>query len=235
MAILKVARMGHPVLRKAADPIPPEEVGSAQVQQLIEDMLDTCEEYEGIGLAAPQVHFSVQLVILEIDDQGPTVWINPVLTPMSEELIYTFEGCLSVPGLRGMVARPASVKVQALDRDGEPVSLVLHGFPAVVAQHECDHLKGELYVDKVIPRTLTFLEEHQRFANWDSHLEDEDMTEEEPEETGEQDTPTEQPTEGHKVAGTELETQAVQPISSEAETVEWPSEQQQPPAESTDG
>ena len=84
MAILKVARMGHPVLRATAEAIPPEEITSAPVQQLIEDMLDTCEEYDGIGLAAPQVHFSVQVVILEIDDQGPTVWINPKLTPLTD-------------------------------------------------------------------------------------------------------------------------------------------------------
>ena len=137
MAILKVARMGHPVLRTPAEPIPVEEIPSLQVQQLIEDMLDTCEEYEGIGLAAPQVHFPLQLVILEVDDTGPTIWINPQLTPTTEELIFTFEGCLSVPGIRGLVGRPASVSVQALDRDGQPVEMELHGFPAVVAQHEC--------------------------------------------------------------------------------------------------
>ena len=173
MAILKVARMGHPVLRTPAEPVPEDEVRSVPVQQLIEDMLDTCEEYEGIGLAAPQVHFSVQLVILEIDDTGPTIWINPELTPLTDELVYTFEGCLSVPGLRGLVGRPASIRVNALNRHGDPIEQELHGFPAVVAQHECDHLSGTLYVDKVVPRTLTFLEEHSRFANWEQESEDE--------------------------------------------------------------
>jgi hypothetical protein len=107
-------------------------------------------------------------VILEVDDTGPTVWINPQLTPLTDELIYTFEGCLSVPEMRGMVGRPASVEVHALSRDGEPVHMELHGFPAVVAQHECDHLSGSLYVDKIVPKTLTFLEEHRRFANWEA-------------------------------------------------------------------
>jgi peptide deformylase len=178
MAILKVARMGHPVLRTPAEPIPPEEVSSLPVQQLIEDMLDTCDEYEGIGLAAPQVHFPVQVVILEIDEAGPTVWINPELTPLTDELIYTFEGCLSVPGLRGLVGRPASVAVKALDRQGQPIELELEGFPAVVAQHECDHLQGNLYVDKVVPRTLTFLEEHQRYASWGTEEEEDELEDE---------------------------------------------------------
>jgi peptide deformylase len=186
MAILKVARMGHPVLRTPAEPIPEEEIPSLQVQQLIEDMLDTCEEYEGIGLAAPQVHFPLQLVILEVDDTGPTIWINPQLTPTTEELIFTFEGCLSVPGIRGLVGRPASVSVHALDRDGQPVEMELHGFPAVVAQHECDHLQGTIYVDKAVPGSLTFLEEHRRFAHWN-----EEESEEEGEEEGD-DLPTDE-------------------------------------------
>jgi len=217
MAILKVARMGHPVLRKPASPIPPEEIGSPQVQQLIEDMLDTCEEYEGIGLAAPQVHFSVQLVILEVDDSGPTVWINPVLTPLTDELVYTFEGCLSVPGLRGLVGRPASVRVEALSATGEPIELELHGFPAVVAQHECDHLSGEIYVDKVVPRTLTFLEEHRRFADW----EPEDEADE-GEEIADGSAQILEPGEVSREAATEDFIGIPVPMGSEAETVEWP-------------
>lgn len=229
MAILKVARMGHPVLRAPAEAIPPEEVTSAPVQQLIEDMLDTCEEYDGIGLAAPQVHFSVQVVILEIDDQGPTVWINPKLTPLTDELIYTFEGCLSVPGLRGMVGRPGSIKVEALDRNGEAIEMVLHGFPAVVAQHECDHLMGELYVDKVVPQSLTFLEEHRRFSDWMTESDEEDVDEQSPE--AEVPTETTAPPIDPIPASNlpEFVTQQLQPVDPEEATADWP-----PTPESTD-
>ena len=180
MAILKVARMVHPVLRRVARPIDPAQVGSPRIQGLIRDMLDTVEEYEGAGLAAPQVHASVKMVVLTLDpDIGMEVWINPVVTPTTRDQVESYEGCLSVPGLRGRVRRTAEVHVEALDEHGMPVSLDLEGFPAVVAQHECDHLDGVLYVDKVQPRTLTFTEEHQRWGAmlWDSEASDDDAAE----------------------------------------------------------
>ncbi len=177
MAILKVARLGHPVLRRVARPIDPTQISSPAVQRLIRDLLDTVDEYNGAGLAAPQVHASVRVVVLTLDDeQKMEVWINPVVTPTTEDLLESFEGCLSVPGLRGRVQRAAEVHVEALDANGQPISLDLEGFPAIVAQHECDHLDGVLYVDKVEPRTLTFNEEHRRWGRllWNPEDEEDD-------------------------------------------------------------
>lgn len=164
MSILKVARMGHPVLRRVADPVPPDAISTAPVQGLIDDLLETVDEYDGAGLAAPQVHASVRIVVLALDESGMQVWINPVLTPLTDELHSAVEGCLSVPELRGRVSRPAAIEVRALDRSGAPIHLELRGFPAVVAQHECDHLDGVLYVDKAEPRSLMFLEEFRRYG-----------------------------------------------------------------------
>jgi peptide deformylase len=165
MAILKVARMGHPVLRQVAQPIPPGEIGSAPIRRLISNMLETVCEYSGIGLAAPQVHASVRLVLLALDpEDGFEVWINPVLTPEDDTLLTTEEGCLSIPGLRGDVTRPATINVTGLDQNGEAFSRRLTGFPAVVAQHECDHLDGVLYIDKADPKSLSFLEEARRYG-----------------------------------------------------------------------
>ena len=165
MAILKVAQLGHPVLRRVAQRVADEEIGSPELDRLIVDMLETCDEYDGAGLAAPQVHVSKRVVVLDLgDDAGMRVWINPEITPMTEELITTYEGCLSVTGLRAAVARPGRVRVAALDPRGRPVRLELAGFPAVVAQHECDHLDGVLYVDRCDTRTLAFLSEYRRYG-----------------------------------------------------------------------
>ena len=166
MAILKVARMGNPILRRIADPIPVEQITSPDVQALIRNMLDTVIEYDGVGLAAPQVHHSVRLVILCLDPEaGFEVWINPVLTQTTNEETITTEGCLSVPDLRGDVSRPIGVRVEAFDHEGQPFVKQLEGFDAVVAQHECDHLDGVLYVDKADTKTLAFLDEFRRYAN----------------------------------------------------------------------
>jgi len=165
MAILKVARMGHPVLRRVADSVPEEAVTSPEIRALIQNMLETVLEYDGVGLAAPQVHASVRVVLLCLDPEaGFEVWINPVLTPTGEDFLTTAEGCLSVPGLRGDVTRPAGVHVVGLNQNGERFEKYLEGFSAVVAQHECDHLDGVLYVDKADPRTLGFVEELQRYG-----------------------------------------------------------------------
>jgi peptide deformylase len=164
LSILKIARIGHPVLRQVAAPVSPEALASDELQRLIRDMLETVEAADGAGLAAPQVHESVRVVVLQVDrSRGMEVWINPELTPTSDELIGSYEGCLSVPGLRGLVARPAGVRVSALAPDGSPIALELQGFPAIVAQHECDHLDGVVYIDKVEPKTLGFIEELRRF------------------------------------------------------------------------
>ncbi len=165
MSILKVARMGNPVLRRVATPIPPDHINSPEIQQLIRDMLETVVEYDGVGLAAPQVHQSVRLVLLCLDpEEGFEAWINPVLTPTTDDHMITTEGCLSVPDLRGDVSRPAAIKVEAYDHQGQLFERHLEGFPAVVAQHECDHLDGVLYVDKADTRTLSFLDEFRRYT-----------------------------------------------------------------------
>jgi len=169
MSVLKIARLGHPVLRQVADPIPPDQIGSPEVQRLIADMLETVVEYEGAGLAAPQVHVAKRLVILSLDDEEDFhVWINPEITPLTDEHIDTWEGCLSVPGMRGLVARPAQVEVKALGPDGKAIHLMLDGFPAIVAQHECDHLDGIIYVDLVQPGFLAFTDELRRFGTPDA-------------------------------------------------------------------
>ena len=172
MAILKVAQMGHPILRTVAPPLDPERIHTPEIRQLITDMLETMEEYEGAGLAAPQVHVSTRLVVLTLDpSEPPEVWINPELTPLTDQTEAVYEGCLSVAGLRGRVARPAAVHARYLDAEGTPRAFFLQGFPAIVAQHECDHLDGVLYVDKADPRTLAFLHEFQRFGPLHQQLE----------------------------------------------------------------
>ncbi len=178
MAILKVARMGHPVLRRVCEPVTPEELASEAFQRLCDDMLDTLDEYDGAGLAAPQVHVLKRVAVLTLTaSRGPEFFVNPVITPLGDEVARTYEGCLSVPGLRGLVERPAHIQVEALDRRGEPKAFELRGFPAVVVQHECDHLDGVLYVDKAIPESLAFLDEYRRWGPLVGYDEDEDEDE----------------------------------------------------------
>jgi peptide deformylase len=165
LSILKIARLGHPVLRQVAAPVDPAELGGPELSRLIADMLETVDAADGAGLAAPQVHVSKRVVVLQLSrGRGMEVWINPVLTPLTDERLATTEGCLSVPGMLGVVARPAAVRVEALRPDGSTLLLELEGFAAVVAQHECDHLDGVVYVDKVEPRSLGFAEELRRAA-----------------------------------------------------------------------
>jgi len=165
MAILRVAQLGHPVLRVVAEPVSPEELRSAAFQQLCDDLLDTMEEYDGAGLAAPQVHVSKRVVVLTLsDDVGPEFLVNPVITPLSTTTRRTWEGCLSVEGMRGLTERPDHVRVEALGRNGEPIAYELQGFHAVVVQHECDHLDGVIYVDRVLPRSLVFTREYRRWG-----------------------------------------------------------------------
>jgi peptide deformylase len=175
MAILKVARLGHPVLRKIAEPVSPEAIGSPEIQQLIDDMFETMAEYDGAGLAAPQVHVSRRIVIYGVEhnprypDAEPvplTVLVNPRVTPLTEETDEDWEGCLSLPGLRGLVPRATRVRVEAYGRDGRRLRFDAAGFHARVVQHECDHLDATLYVDRMSSMaSLTFLEEFQRYQS----------------------------------------------------------------------
>src|SRR4051812_13045489 len=173
--------MGEPVLRRKADLVDPSAIGSPFIQTLIDDMIETMHDADGAGLAAPQVYESLQLCVIEVDKNPRypqfepiplTVLINPVLTPLvgaggtlaAEDCFQMYEGCLSVPGMRGQVARPRKVRVQALDRAGNPLDFVWESFRAVVVQHETDHLHGTLYVDRADPKTLTFVREYERFV-----------------------------------------------------------------------
>jgi peptide deformylase len=178
MSILKVARMGHPVLRKRARPVEQAEISTTAFQKLIDDMLETMREYDGIGLAAPQVHESVRLVLVGIDGDRDEqsrerpipilALINPEIKPIGREVAEDWEGCLSVPKLRGKVPRPNEVRLSALDREGRRVDMQLRGYPARVVQHEADHLDGTLFVDRMKSfATLTYLEEYAKFWNHD--------------------------------------------------------------------
>lgn len=172
--ILKVARMGHPVLRQVAEPVPPDQITSPEIQQFIEDLIETMYDYDGAGLAAPQVHVSKQIVVMEVQrnpryPNAPsiplTVYVNPEITPLTDEMDEDWEGCLSVPGLRGRVPRYTKIRLRAYDRDGQRVDFVAEGFHARVIQHECDHLWGKLYIDRVRDTTsLTFMEEFMKYG-----------------------------------------------------------------------
>jgi peptide deformylase len=174
MSILKVARMGHPVLREKARDLTPDEIRSPEVQRLIEDMVETMHDYSGIGLAAPQVHLPIQLAVIELDEENPRypdarpeplgVYINPKITVLDETEQAFWEGCLSVPELRGLVHRPRKIRVDYLDRGAKPKSIVAEGFLATVFQHELDHLAGKLFIDRMKDLTkLAFMQEYQRY------------------------------------------------------------------------
>lgn len=186
MAILRVAQMGHPILRLIAEPVDPEQIGTPEFQSFLDDMLETMDEYEGTGLAAPQVHVSLRVVVLSLDlDREPEFLINPVIEVLTEEMDSMMEGCLSVAGMRARVWRPDKVRVNAIGRDGEPKAYELEGYPATVVQHECDHLDGVLYIDRADTKTLAFREEYARFGPLDeffaemSEADEDEMTPEE--------------------------------------------------------
>src|SRR5438874_5052017 len=170
MSILKVARMGHPVLRAKARPLERAEIKSPAVQKLIDDMIETMGEYHGVGLAAPQVHEDVRVFIaeLDVDEEGmngePVVLINPEITPVGQDEVEEWEGCLSIPNIRGRVPRAREIKVRAYDRSGERIEIHAHDFPARVIQHETDHLDGVLFVDRMRSfESLTYLDEYSRY------------------------------------------------------------------------
>jgi len=170
MSILKVARMGHPVLRTKARALERSEITSPAIQKLIDDMIETMTEYHGVGLAAPQIHEGLRLFVaaLDVDDEGrglePVPVINPEITPIGREMVEDWEGCLSIPDIRGLVARARDIKVRAYDRRGERVELEAHDFAARVIQHETDHLDGVLFLDRMRSlASLTFLDEYSRY------------------------------------------------------------------------
>lgn len=183
MAILKVARMGHPVLRRVAEPVPPTEIQKSSFQEFVDDMIETMREYDGVGLAAPQVHHSVRVSVVQLPaeassrtQKGLYVFINPEVKVLSNEKNTYWEGCLSVPGLRGLVARPNKIRVKYLDRNGKSDEIVAEGFLATVLQHEFDHLDGKLYIDRLTDMTkLVFEEEYQKYWLPDAGEDEDDL------------------------------------------------------------
>ena len=180
MSILKIARMGHPVLRAKARPIERGQITAPATQRLIDDMIDTMLEYNGVGLAAPQIHEGLRLFVATLDsvddeaaaadedveDVEPIALINPEVTPVGIETVEDWEGCLSIPDIRGRVPRASEVRVRAFNRRAERVELHASGFSARVIQHETDHLDGLLFVDRMRAfESLTFLDEYSRYWN----------------------------------------------------------------------
>ena len=171
MSILKIARMGHPVLRTQARALDRAALRSSVVQKLIDDMVETMTEYRGVGLAAPQVHEELRIFVALLDadenddDNRPAVVaVNPEILPAGTEMVEGWEGCLSIPDIRGRVARARAITLRALNRKGERIELPLQDFPARVVQHETDHLDGVLFFDRMRSfESLTFLDEYARF------------------------------------------------------------------------
>jgi peptide deformylase len=172
MAIRKIAQIGHPVLRQRAREVTREELASPTVQRLIDDLVDTMRDADGAGLAAIQIYETVRIAVIEVRNNARypykpqiplTVLVNPVLTPVGDETFDNYEGCLSVPNLRGMVKRAVHVRVQAWDRDGNAMDEIVHGLKAGTYQHEVDHLDGRIFVDRVTdPTTFTTWTEFDR-------------------------------------------------------------------------
>src|SRR5215471_8087267 len=172
MSILKVSRLGHPVLREKSRPLSPSFLAKSSTQTLIDNMIETMYEYHGVGLAAPQVHESLLLTVIESEGERGriplTVLVNPKVTVLGENPEANkdedWEGCLSIPELRGRVPRYRKLRVEALDRKGIKLNFVAEGFFARVVQHEYDHLMGQVYLDRMSDlHTLTHLDEMRRF------------------------------------------------------------------------
>lgn len=173
--ILKVARLGHPAVRGLCAPIPPAEARSEDFLRFLDDMADTMREYQGVGLAANQVHAGRRAAVIEVRSEASrlrsveevplTVLVNPEIIERSAELVEGWEGCLSVPGLRGLVPRCRWVRLRALGRDGEALDIKATDFLARIIQHECDHLDGKVYLDRM-PNlsTLSFTDEFERYG-----------------------------------------------------------------------
>lgn len=172
MAIRKIATIGHPVLRERAREVTKEELASAEMQRFIDDLVETMHDANGAGLAANQIFEPVRITAIEIKNNPRypykpnyplTILVNPVLTPTTDEQFVNFEGCLSVPNLRGEVKRFTGVHVKAWDRHGKDLDFEVKGLTAGTFQHECDHLDGKLFLDRVTdPSTLSTWENFER-------------------------------------------------------------------------
>jgi len=171
MAIRKIAQIGHPVLRQVAREVSRDELAQPATQQFIDDLVETMRDADGAGLAAIQVYEPIRICAVEVRNNPRypykppiplTILVNPVLTPVGDEQFDNYEGCLSVPNLRGMVKRYVHLRVQAWDRHGQPIDEVVHGLKAGTYQHEVDHLNGKVFVDRADPSTFTTWTEFDR-------------------------------------------------------------------------
>lgn len=173
MSVREIVTVGHPVLRERARDVGEDELATPAVQALIDDLIDTMRHASGAGLAANQVGVALRIAVIEVNDNPRypykpriplTVVVNPVIEPLDDEVVEINEGCLSVPNLRGTVRRHVNVRVRYLDRDGTPHDEVRRGLTAGTFQHECDHLDGVLFLDRVSdPTTFTTWEQFERF------------------------------------------------------------------------
>lgn len=165
--------MGHPVLRQRAQPLGASDLRNPLVQKLIDDMVETMHEYHGVGLAAPQIHEGLRLFVGILDEEaGPdseaVAVINPTIVANADTTEDGWEGCLSIPDIRGLVPRFTDITVTGIDRTGRPIERRLKHFAARVAQHETDHLDGVLFFDRMRSmESLTYLEEYSRFHSKD--------------------------------------------------------------------
>jgi peptide deformylase len=173
VSLREIVTIGHPVLRERAREVTAEELSSPEIQGLIDDMVETMRHAGGAGLAANQVGVPVRIAVAEVAGTNPrypykppiplTVVVNPAIEPVGSETVEINEGCLSVPGLRGVVERRVEVRLRYLDRDGNPHEEIKRGLTAGTFQHEVDHLDGTLIVDRAAPRTLMTWEQFERF------------------------------------------------------------------------
>lgn len=173
MTIRKIASIGHPVLRQRARELTREELLAPAMQTFIDDLVETMRDANGAGLAAIQIYEPIRVVAIEVGDNPRypykpriplTILVNPVLEPISNETFLNFEGCLSVPNMRGRVRRFAEMRLLAWDRHGQEIDQVVRGISAGTFQHECDHLDGKIYVDRVEdPTTFTTWENFERY------------------------------------------------------------------------
>jgi len=173
MACLKVAHLGHPVLREHAVPLTDDAIRSDETRRLIDNMIETLHEYEGVGLAGPQVHELKRVVLVEVppaagDPVPLIVLLNPEIVEASDEMEEDWEGCLSIPDLRGVVPRAARVRVRGKDGSANEKTISAGGFAARILQHEIDHLDGIVFLDRMTDmKTLTFLPEYGRYWTTD--------------------------------------------------------------------
>jgi peptide deformylase len=167
MPVLPIVRLGHPSLRTPAQPLPPALLARPEIQGLIDSMVETMHDAHGVGIAAPQVGEALQIFVYQA--AGPPevplhVVVNPLVTPQAREVAYDWEGCLSIPDLRGLVPRHPKVRVQGLDREGQPLDYVVLGFEARIVQHEYDHLNGVVFLDRMRDfKTLAYFDEWEQY------------------------------------------------------------------------